>query len=75
MPQDIIEFGLIGFVTKIFYVVVVLTVGWFVLRRMDWASGVDFKTVLDKIRESPVALALYYGCRLLALAVVCHAVF
>lgn len=76
MPEfDVLEFGIAGFAIKLCYVVTILFVGWFVLRGMDRAAGVPFRTVLEKIRENPIASALYYGCRILALAVVCLAVF
>lgn len=73
--SELFDIGLVGFVTRTVYFLVLIALGWWVLRQLDKAAGVPFKDVLSEIRKDSRATALYYGCRILAIAVLGLAVF
>jgi len=41
-----------------------------ILRRLDRMLDVDFKVVIGRINENPQAAALYFGARLVAVAII-----
>lgn len=52
--------------------VFVAAVWWGTARLMDRAAGVEFRDEIEKISTSPSASALYFGLRLVALAILFH---
>jgi len=47
----------------------------FLLRRFDEKIGVDFKNeVSKKLTGSPIASSIYFGCRILAMAIIISAI-
>jgi hypothetical protein len=45
------------------------------MRRLDSTLGVKFKEIHEKISADPMALAVYYSARLIALAIIVSALF
>lgn len=46
-----------------------------VLRWMDKQNSRSWDWTYAKIADDPLAAAVYHGCRLLAVAIICYAVF
>ena len=55
---------------KLGYAAAALLLMWWMLRLLTWSTGRDMRAVLDRIDSEPRAAALYYGARLLAVALV-----
>ena len=60
---------LFNFVYLLLTAVFVGSVWWGMLRLMDRAGGIKFRAKLRIIETDPLALAIYFGTRLLALAI------
>lgn len=53
------------------YLFVAVTAFWAVLRWLDRLSGLTFREhVIGKIRESALSTSIYYGARVVAVAVI-----
>lgn len=52
---------------KLGYAAIAALAVWFGLRRLDASLGVPFSESIKIIRRSPIAAALYYGARILAI--------
>ena len=59
---------LFNFVYLLFSAVFVAAVWWSTLRLMDKSGGIKFRAKLRIMETDPLALALYLGLRLIALA-------
>ena len=46
----------------------IISLWFFMLRTMDKMAKLEFDEAINKIEESPMALAVYFGARLLATA-------
>lgn len=61
------------FITKLFLALLallVLALGMFgVLRVFDWILGVNFKHSMGIMAQTPIALAIYYGLRMLGMSI------
>lgn len=56
--------------------VVAIMVWWLMLRFLDWLGGIKFKRdVAPGIRRDPLGSAIYFGARLIAVAIVVYGVF
>jgi hypothetical protein len=64
-----------GFVLEIVTFVVAAAGVWLVTRAMDLAAQIEFKEAYDRIETNPMALAVYFGTRLLALAFLAGTIF
>jgi len=53
---------------KLGYAAAALLLMWWMLRLLTWSTGRDMRAVLDRIDSEQRAAALYYGARLLAVA-------
>lgn len=60
---------LFNFVYLLVSAVFVGTVWWGTLRLMDKVGGIDFRKEFREIAGNDIALAIYFGCRLLAAAI------
>ena len=61
------DIAILSFVISLTYLTLILFVIAGLLRWFDWTCGVGFKEdVWEKIHEEPLALAVYYGLRLVA---------
>lgn len=64
---------LIEFITSKFFFVVPMLVGglafWWLLRFMSMSGGIHWSEVRDGISNGNVAMAIYFGCRVLAVGI------
>ena len=60
---------LFSFLYLLFSAVFVGSVFWYTLRLMDKAARLNFKDTIDKIEGNPLAASIYFGCRVLAIAI------
>ena len=59
-------------VSKFFFVVPMLIGGlafWWLLRFMSMSGGIHWSEVRDEITKGNVAMAIYFGCRVLAVGI------
>lgn len=53
---------------------ILLMAVWLTLRLADKLLGVNFKVMFNKLKDEPIALALYLGLRLVAVFIACAVV-
>lgn len=63
-------FTLWAFGLNLFYFLTTVVVGWHLLRWLDRKAGLSFTEALEKMRENPLALGVYYAGRIIALAII-----
>jgi len=59
-------------ISKFFFVVPMLFGGlafWWLLRFMSMSGGIEWKVVREEIQKGNVAMALYFGLRVLAVGI------
>lgn len=52
-------------ILRIIIAFVALVMLWGLFRALDFAAGLKFSAVMEKMNEEPMAIALYLGCRFL----------
>ncbi|MEQ8226750.1 MAG: hypothetical protein RIA64_01590 [Rhodospirillales bacterium] len=62
-------FTLLAFGLNLLYFLTAVAVGWHLLRWLDRKAGLPFTEALEKMRENPLALGVYYAGRVVALAI------
>jgi len=60
---------ILSFFYLLFSAVFVGSVFWFTLRLMDRAARLNFRETIDKIEATPLAASIYFGCRIIAVAI------
>ena len=64
-----------GLLAVLVLIPLAIMVWHWMLRELDARSGVVWKASYDKMFSDPLALAVYHGCRLLAVGLIIAALF
>jgi len=66
---------MIPIVISIIYLFIGITAFWALLRWLDWLGQIKFKIhVMPQLKNHPMAAAIYFGARIIAVAVIVSAV-
>jgi hypothetical protein len=60
---------LFNFLYLLISAVFVGSVFWATLRLMDRAAAIYFRNTIDLIERNPLAASIYFGCRIIAVAI------
>jgi hypothetical protein len=62
--------GVQAYALNLFYCLTTIFAGWHMLRWLDRKAGLPFTEALEKMRENPLALGVYYAGRIVAFAII-----